>query len=34
LPIADCFGAHRMISIANRNSKIENWAKGGEPNVA
>jgi hypothetical protein len=23
-PIADCFGARRKISIANRNSKIEN----------
>jgi hypothetical protein len=33
-PIADCFGARRMISIANRNSKIENRAKGGEPHVA
>ena len=32
--IADCFSAHRMISIANRNSKIENRAKGGEPHVA
>ena len=29
-PTADCFGARRMISIANRNSKIENRAKGGE----
>ena len=33
-PIADCFGARRMISIANRNSKIENSLKGGEPHVA
>ena len=33
-PIADCFGARRMISIANRNSKIENRAKGGESHVA
>ncbi len=33
-PIADCFGARRMISIAIRNSKIENRAKGGEPHVA
>ena len=33
-PIADCFGPRRMISIANRNSKIENRAKGGEPHVA
>jgi hypothetical protein len=23
-----------IISIANRNSKIENWLKGGEPHVA
>jgi hypothetical protein len=34
LPIADCFGARRMISIANRNSKIENRVNGGEPHVA
>jgi hypothetical protein len=27
-------GTGRMISIANRNSKIENWLKGGEPHVA
>jgi hypothetical protein len=33
-PIADCFSARRMISIAIRNSKFENWAKGGEPHVA
>ena len=33
-PIGDCFGTRRMISIANRNSKIENRAKGGEPHVA
>ena len=26
--IADCYGAARMISIANRNSKIENWGEG------
>ena len=32
--IADCFGARRMISIANRNSKIENRVNGGEPHVA
>ena len=32
--IADCLCADRMISIANRNSKIENWVKGGEINVA
>ena len=34
LPIADCPGTERMISIANRNSKIENWLKGGDINVA
>jgi hypothetical protein len=34
LPIADCPGTGRMISIANRNSKIENWLKGGDTNVA
>src|SRR6476469_10464307 len=34
LPIADWFIARRMISIANRNSKIENSLKGGEPHVA
>ena len=33
-PIADCFGARRMISIANRNSKIENRVNGGEAHVA
>ena len=32
--IADYSGAGRMISIANRNSKIENWLKGGDINVA
>jgi hypothetical protein len=31
VPIAGV--AARMISIANRNSKIENWVKGGEPHV-
>ena len=31
LPIVDCPGTARMISIANRNSKIENRLKGGEP---
>src|SRR5436190_14351048 len=34
LSIADCPGTGRMISIANRNSKIENWLKGGESHVA
>ena len=34
LPIVDCPGTGRMISIANRNSKIENWLKGGDINVA
>ncbi len=34
LPIADCPGTGRMISIAYRNSKIEDWLKGGEINVA
>jgi len=34
LPIADCPDTARMISIANRNSKIENWLKGGDINVA
>ena len=34
LSIADCPGRGRMISIANRNSKIENWLKGGDINVA
>lgn len=29
--IADRRGAAPIISIANRNSKIENWLKGGEP---
>ena len=33
-PIADCPGTGRMISIANRNSKIENWLKGGDIYVA
>jgi len=33
-PIADRFNARRMISVANRNSKIENSLKGGEPYVA
>ena len=33
-PIADWFNARRMISIANRNSKIENSPKGGDINVA
>jgi hypothetical protein len=33
-PIGDCFGTRRMISIANRNSKIANSLKGGEPHVA
>ena len=33
-PIADCFGARRMISIAIRNSQFENSLKGGEPHVA
>jgi hypothetical protein len=32
--IADCPDTGRIISIANRNSKIENWLKGGEINVA
>jgi len=32
--IADCPGTGRMISIAYRNSKIEDWLKGGEINVA
>ena len=32
--IFDCLRADRMISIAIRNSKIENWLKGGEPHVA
>ena len=34
LPIADCPGTDRMISIANRNSKIEDWLKGGDISVA
>ena len=34
LPIVDCPGTGRMISIANRNSEIENWLKGGDINVA
>jgi hypothetical protein len=34
LPIVDCSGEGRMISITNRNSKIENPMKGGEPYVA
>jgi hypothetical protein len=33
-PIADRCNAGRMISVANRNSKIENSLKGGEPYVA
>jgi hypothetical protein len=34
LPICDCFGTWRTISIANRNSKIKNSLKGDEPYVA
>jgi hypothetical protein len=34
LPIVDCPGTGRLISIANRNSKIENYLKGGDINVA
>ena len=34
LPIADRPGISRMISIAYRNSQIENWLKGGDINVA
>jgi hypothetical protein len=33
-PIFDCLEADQMISIENRNSKIENCMKGGEPHVA
>jgi len=35
VPSAECSGSVRVIpSIANRNSRIENWMKGGEPHVA
>ena len=32
--IGDCLETGRIISVANRTSKIENWLKGGEINVA
>ncbi len=35
LPIVDCPGAVQVIfSIANRNSKVENWVRGGDLDVA